>query len=267
MELPLILVTNDDGITSPGLAAAVAALDPLGELLIVAPANQQSSMGRSRSQQFGLEGQLLRKTVHYGTQSWEGFAAKATPAVTVEHAVQELATRPIQLAVSGINYGENIATSVTVSGTIGAAFEAAERGIPALAVSLETGETEYYANNEKIDFRAAGYFVWLFASLLLGKKFPPDVDILKIEIPANATIMSGWMVTRQDRFSYYRPSFPKRNNLFNSEARLEYHVSKGQFTRNNTDAYALAKGLISVTPLSLDLSSRVDLAEVEELLK
>jgi 5'-nucleotidase len=267
MERPLILVTNDDGITSPGLAAAVAALDPLGELLIVAPANQQTSMGRSRTQHFGLNGRLFRKQIQYNGQAWEGFAANATPAVTVEHAVHELATRPIQLAVSGINYGENIGTCVTVSGTLGAAFEAAERGIPALAVSLETSETEYFNNDEKKDFRAAGHFVRLFASLLLDKKFPPDVDVLKIEIPASATVESGWVVTRQDRLSYYRPSFPKRDNLFNGEASLEHHVSKGQFTRNDTDAYALAQGLISVTPLSLDLTSRLDLAEVEKLFK
>ncbi len=108
MTRPLILITNDDGIASPGLAAVAAALDPLGELLIVAPASQQTSMGRSRSQQGGRDGKLLQ--VRYGGQSWDGVAANATPALAVEHAIRELATRPVALAVSDVNYGENKCT-------------------------------------------------------------------------------------------------------------------------------------------------------------
>src|SRR5512136_2123903 len=158
MTQPLILLTNDDGIASPGLAAAAAGLAPLGELLIVAPATQQTSMGRSRTQQGDLDGRLFRTCVTYGEQSWPGVGAHATPALTVEHGLRELASRPVSLVVSGINYGENVSTCVTVSGTLGAAFEAAERGIPALAFSLETGVMRYYDHDAQVDFTAAMHF-------------------------------------------------------------------------------------------------------------
>jgi 5'-nucleotidase len=263
---PLILVTNDDGIASPGLAAAVAALEPLGELLIVAPTTQQTSKGRSRSQQGGLDGQLSRYVGHSGDWEWEGFGVNATPALTVELAVQELASRPIDLAVSGINYGENVGTCVTVSGTIGAALEAAERGIPALAVSLEVDPSLHFAHDLKaIDFAASMHFTRLFAEKVLSSKLPFDVDMLKVEVPAAATPGTAWVVTRQDRLSYYLP-LVQRGSGAGSPARFDYRIRKGEFTSEDTDAFAMARGRVSVTPLSLDLTSRVAIDAVARLL-
>ena len=115
----------------------------------------------------------------YQEQSWPGIAANATPALAVEHAVQEIAKRPISLAVSGINYGENVGTCVTVSGTIGAALEAAEQNIPALAISLELLQTEYN-NYSAVDFSAAIHFTRIFAEKTLATSLPDDVDVLKI---------------------------------------------------------------------------------------
>lgn len=266
MSKPLILVTNDDGIESPGLAAAVTALEPLGELLIVAPLKQQTSMSRSRSQQGGQDGRLYRKTVQAGEKTWDGVAANATPALTVEHAVWEIATRPIDLVVSGINYGENVGSCVTVSGTIGAALEAAERGLPALAVSLELDVAEYHVYDTSINFDAAIHFTRFFAERMLKQAMPDDVDVIKLEVPAHATTEAEWMVARQDKFSYYKPNFGKREELF-GEAGLEAkHIpSKGQYSDTDTDTYALAKGIVSITPLSLDLTSRVNLGDLQTL--
>ena len=134
---PLILITNDDGIDSPGLAALAPALEPLGDLLIVAPNKQQTSMGRSRSQEEGRDGRLFTREITAGGKSWPAFAVNATPALAVDHALQQLADRPVSLVVSGINYGENVGSCVTVSGTIGAALEAADHGIPAIARSMQ----------------------------------------------------------------------------------------------------------------------------------
>jgi 5'-nucleotidase len=266
MTKPLILVTNDDGIASPGLAAVAAALDSLGELLIVAPASQQTSMGRSRTRIFNLDGTISPHSVSYQGQTWDGFSVSATPALTVEHAIQELAPRPIDLVVSGINYGENIGTCITVSGTIGAAMEAAERGLKAIAVSLETDSARWYEHDHSVDFGAALYFVRLFAARSLENNWPSDVDVLKVEIPISATPESGWMVTRQDRISYYTPILAKREDIFADPSRMEHSVAKGQYTQKDTDAYALAKGIVSVTPLSLDHTSRVELAEIQKLI-
>mgnify|MGYP001030111164 FL=1 len=267
MTRPLILVTNDDGIASPGLAAAAAALDPLGELLIAAPATQQTSMGRSRTQLSPQDGRILPYTVQYGARAWQGFSVQGTPAMVVEHAVQELAPRQVDLAVSGINYGENIGTCITISGTIGAAMEAAERGIPALAVSLETRVDQYYRHDGGVDFRTAAHFLHFFASRLIGKGLPADVDVLKIEVPMNATPETRWMVARQDRLSYYTVKVRRDSPDLTSAARSEYSAAKGQFTQPGTDAYALAQGYVSITPLSLDHTSRVTMDEVQALIE
>ena len=266
MTKPYILVTNDDGIDSPGLAAAVAALDPLGELLIVAPLVQQTSMGRSRPARGGTSGKLVKRSVQYADQTWEAVAVDATPALTVEHGIQEIAHRPIDLAVSGINYGENIGSCVTVSGTIGAALEAAERGILALAVSLELNNTDYYTHDASIDFGASMHFLHSFATQALYANLQEDVDVLKIEVPPEATPETNWVVTRQDRLAYYKPVIGRRADIFTGETEVSYTPLKGEYTSEDTDAYALARGFVSVTPLSLDLTSRVDLSELKNSL-
>lgn len=261
---PLILVTNDDGIKSPGLAATATALDPLGDLLIVAPSEQQTSMSRSRSQNKRADGTLSPYTVRYQEQSWPGIAANATPALAVEHALQEIAERPVRLVVSGINYGENVGTCVTVSGTIGAALEAAERNVPALAVSLELAQAEYHDYTE-VDFTAAIHFTRLFSQKVLGTRLPFDVDLLKIEIPVNATPQTEWVITRQDRLVYYQPYFEVQTELYNTPRPIRHRPLKGQYQATGTDAHALAQGLVSVTPLSLDLTSRIELDELSTL--
>ena len=131
-ERPLILVTNDDGLLSPGLHAAAEAVADLGELLLVAPATQQTAMSRAF---FGGPdaGMIERVDPHIGGCPVPGYAITGSPVMAVTHAVLELADRPIALCVSGVNYGENIGGTIGVSGTIGAALEADAHGIPAVA--------------------------------------------------------------------------------------------------------------------------------------
>ena len=263
---PLILLTNDDGINSPGLAAAAEALHPLGDLLIVAPLEQQTSMSRSRTQQDGGDGTITKTSVKVGDSHWEGFAVKASPALTVTRAITELANRTISLAVSGINYGENVASSVTVSGTIGAAFEAAEQGIPSLAVSQEIAGIDYHTYSTEVDFSTAAFFTRQVAEKMLLKSLPFDADVLKLEIPLGATTKTDCVVTRQDRLAYYSPTIQKRNKLFGAPTRITYIPNKGKYSATGTDAYALARGLVSITPLSLDLTSRISLDGLAKIL-
>lgn len=251
-----ILITNDDGIDSPGLAAVVAAVDDLGELLIVAPRVQQTSMGRARSQNEGRDGRLFQREIVIGGRRWPAFAANATPALTVDHALQELASRPVDLVISGINYGANVGSCVTVSGTIGAALEAAEHGIPAIAASLEIREGDIHGYRDDVDFTAAAHFVRLFARRLLAGSAPPDVDFLKIDVPTAATPQTPWQLTRQDRFAYYRPTMPPRADKFAGAGTFDHIAQHGQFAAEGTDTHALAHGIVSVTPMSLDLTSR-----------
>ena len=169
---PLILLTNDDGIHSPGLSAAALALDPLGDLLIFAPLEQQTSMGRSRTQQCGGDGAINKTKLTAKNRPWEGFGVKATPALAVEHAVMELAPRKISLVVSGINYGENVGSCVTGSGTIGAAREAAELGLSTLAVSQEINSENYHSHSTGVNFTRAVHFTRQIAEKMLRVKLP-----------------------------------------------------------------------------------------------
>jgi 5'-nucleotidase len=171
------------------------------------------------------------------------------------------------LLVSGINYGENVGTCVTVSGTIGAALEGAERGLRALAVSLETAPQRYHDHDPAVDFRAAMHFVRLLAAGSLSRPWPPDVDVLKVEVPAQATAETGWRVTQQDRLAYYQPVIGAGKISLEQPMVVTHQPAKGRYQRVGTDTWALAHGLVSVTPLSLDLTSRVALGEVRALLE
>ncbi len=131
---PLILVTNDDGISSKGLRAAAEACAPLGEVLICAPTLQQSGTGRSMP--ITSEGRIFPQDLLIDDGLVQGYAIEGTPAQVVQHGLFEIAQRPVDLVVSGINYGENLGEGITVSGTIGAALESASFKLPSLAVSL-----------------------------------------------------------------------------------------------------------------------------------
>ena len=254
MTRPLILISNDDGIDSPGLAAAAAAVDALGDLLIVAPRVQQSGMGRSFPT-FN-DGRLFEVPVRYDGRSWPGYGANASPAQAIDHAVIELADRRPALAIVGINYGENVGVGVTGSGTVGAALEAAAFGIPALAVSLQVDPSLHYSQDESVDFSAAAYFTRLFAERWLAADRPAGVDVLKIDVPASATPATPWRVTRLERGQYFRPLPPVRERL-NDEGRIGYMIDPQAIYDEESDAGVVQAGFVSVTPLTLDLTARV----------
>jgi len=265
-DKPLILVTNDDGIESPGLAAAAAAVDPLGDLLIVAPAIQQTGAGRSMPHHH--DGRIFEAIVKRTDATWAAYSAHASLAQVVQHAVLELAARPISLAVSGINFGENVGVSVTISGTVGAALEAAGWGIPALAVSLQVDDPRMHIHYDaSVDFAAAIHFTRLFAERWLRGHKLPDVDVLKIDIPASATPETEWRVTRLDRQPYYIAVPPKRESL-GDVGRVGYRMAMDRpLGDGSTDTDAVLAGIVSVTPLSLDMTSRVDPPQLHRILE
>lgn len=263
-QRPLILFSNDDGIQSPGLWAAVEALDELGDLLVVAPREQQSGMGRSLP--VSSEGRIYEQTRQINGHELTVYAVDGTPAQAVQHGVLELAPRLPSLVVSGINYGENAGNGVTISGTVGAALEGASLGVPALAVSQQTPK-DLHLTYADVDFSASAYFTRYFAEYLLNnRRMPDDVDVLKIDVPANATHESPWRVTRLSRRRVYWPTRPERIQL-NDEGKLGYeYMTDPSRAEPNSDVYAVMhEGVVSVTPLSLDLTSRTDLFRLQQM--
>jgi 5'-nucleotidase len=266
MDKPQILLTNDDGIQSPGLWAAAEALSALGYVTVAAPREQSSGMGRSLPGT--SDGIIQPETLIVHGQAWTVYAVGGSPAQAVLHAVLEIMPQLPDLVVSGINYGENIGTGVTVSGTVGAAMEAAALGFKSLAVSLETDQKYHLSYSREIDFSAAAQFTAKFARMLLDKTFPADVQVLKMEVPSGATVDTPWEISRLTRQRYYEPLKPKRDSWdvattvgYREAARLEDEPE-------DTDAYVMRKKRhIAVTPLSLDLTARVALSNLEKFMR
>jgi 5'-nucleotidase len=263
---PQILLTNDDGIQSPGLWSAAEALSEIGFVHVAAPRDQYSGGGRSMPSNSNGIITPLQVSVH--GKDWTVHSVGGSPAQAVLHAVLEILPHPPDLVVSGINYGENVGTGITISGTVGAALEAASLGIPALAVSLETEVQNHLSYSENVAFTAAAYFTAYFARLLLKMRMPEDVHVLKVDIPSEATMDTPWEITRVSRKRYYEPYKPDREN-WDVPSLVPYRL--GDDPRediHNTDVYTLrVKKAVSVTPLSLDLTSRVRLEEMENLLR
>ena len=263
---PQILLTNDDGIRSPGLWAAAEALSSLGFVTVAAPREQSSGAGRSMP--ITSDGKLQKEEVTIDGKTWTVYAVGGTPAQAVQHGILELMDEPPDLVVAGINYGENLSLGVTISGTVGAALEGAALGVPSLAVSLEMSKDYYLSYSEEIDFSAAKHFTQLFANLLLNEEMFVDVDVLKVDIPCDASPQTDWIVTRLSRHPYYVPVAPPRRSLEDATPMGFDIVLDEDAVQRGTDVRAMAiDRVVSVTPLSLDLTSRVDLNGFEQYLR
>jgi 5'-nucleotidase len=256
MKEPLILVTNDDGIQSAGLWAVVEALLPLGELLVVAPDRQWSGGGRSMPPD--VTGRMTDAGRYVNGRWVRAYAVDASPALCVVHGVLELADRRPDLVVSGVNFGSNMGTEVTVSGTVGAALEGGAFGIAAMAISLDMDKAYHLKGDVHTDYEATKAYTYRFASYLLGNPLSPDVDAININLPAAATAATPWRMTRSSRHRFYEPLAPDRTN---AGGRPGYRrVEDFSHTEKDSDIYCVkVAGDVAVTPLSLDLTSRVDL--------
>lgn len=261
-----ILVTNDDGIDSPGLRAAVQAVIDLGIVTVVAPSYQQTGTGR------GLTGdkQASLESIEYRVNGKDvrAYHCECSPALIVRHSLRTIFkdTMP-DLLISGINYGENIGMNITSSGTIGAALEAASSGIPGIAISKQTDIESHHKYTEQ-DWAASAFFLRRFAKSLLATKAPADVDVLKIDVPVDATPLTKCKFTRLARSVYYEKMIENPTDISKiGDGKTVINVNEKELDPES-DIYALAiDKLVSVTPLSVDLTSRVEMSELHEFLK
>ncbi|TLN28418.1 5'/3'-nucleotidase SurE, partial [bacterium] len=262
-----ILLTNDDGIRSPGLWAAAQALAPLGFVTIAAPRDQYSGAGRSLP--VTSDGRITRQTLQIGSQQWNAYAIGGTPAQSVLHACLEILPQMPDLVVSGINYGENVGSGITVSGTVGAALEGAAFGIPAIAVSLELPSMDFMGYSEEVDFSVAGYFAHYFAQRLLEQSMPEDVDVLKVEVPSNATPQTPWELTHMTHHHRYFSPYANRKGAMEEPGVIDVRIQvEPEDVPVDSDIYKLRfEHKVAVTPLSLDMTSRVDFGDLGKLLK
>jgi 5'-nucleotidase len=263
---PHILLTNDDGIRSPGLWAAASELSKIGFVTVTAPREQSSGMGRSLPST--SDGIIRKEQVQVNGQEWDVYAVGGSPAQSVLHGVFEVLSFKPDLVVSGINYGENVGYGITISGTVGAAMEAASLGIPALAVSLQT-ETQYHlSHSEDVDFSTAGYFTAYFAKRILEKNYLQGVHLMKVEVPTHATPETEWQITRLSPQRYYAPVPAKRDSWEQPGTIMYKEAANLEQEEEDTDVFVLRKKkMVAVTPLNLDMTARVKFSDFDKLLR
>lgn len=245
-----ILLTNDDGIYAPGLAALERELRQLGEVWVVAPTVEQSGVGHSIT----YLTPLVVKEVYdlEGDQRW-GWTVEGSPADCVRIAIAELVPRRPDLVVSGINSGLNVGINVLYSGTVAAAIEGAFFGINSVAVSLEFDE---HANYD----RAARLARTLIAQILERKG--PEPQLYNLNIPTAAMRGEAQVrVTPMDT-APYGERFEKRHDPWGRP----YYWATGEpppkLGHQETDLTAITQGFVTLTPLDYNLTRRAALAEM-----
>jgi 5'-nucleotidase len=247
-----ILLSNDDGILAPGLAALRAAVAGMGEIHVVAPDSPQSAAGHAIT----LQAPLTVRKVHVEGGSQEGFLALSVdgrPADCVRLAIRKLLIPPPDLVLTGINAGSNVGINVLYSGTVAAAAEAAMLGIPAVAFSADmTGEVNFA--------RAAGLCHWVLERLLkwgLGRG-----DFLNVNIPALGPDRPvGVRVVPQSTAELADDYHLQSNNDGREVYRLG-DVYSFAATEHENDVVRLAEGYVTITPLQVDMTDRRRLADL-----
>jgi 5'/3'-nucleotidase len=248
-----IFLTNDDGVYSPGLAAAAEAASAFGDVYIAAPSRQKTGTGRSL---IGNRDQHLEKTeIEINGLRLVAYHMDCTPALVVKHAYNTVFRNlDFDLAVSGINYGENIGYDITMSGTVGAAIEHAIRGIPAFAVSVQTAIENHFHYGE-VNWNTTQYFLSLFIRRCIERQGFDGFDILKIDVPEDAERETEWALTRLSSDSHFTTTAENvKDNTKLSEIKVTIIDKPWE---EGTDAYALlSEKKVSVTPLNLDWTAK-----------
>lgn len=242
-EKPLILVTNDDGISAPGIRALIEVMATIGEVIVVAPDKPQSAMGHAIT----INNTLYLNKISKENDPIQEYSCSGTPVDCVKIGVHEILKRKPDLCVSGINHGSNSSINVIYSGTMSAAVEAGIEGIQAIGFSL----LDYDWN---ADFTQIKSFVKVITLEVLQNKLPESV-ILNVNFPKlKENEIKGIKVCRQAS-ARYDQKFDKRK----TPQGKDYYWLAGDFINEDkgedTDEWALENGYISIVPVQFDLTA------------
>jgi|SRR5579864_4049870 len=248
-----ILLTNDDGIHAPGLRALRKELQQLGDVVVVAPAGEQSAVGHSVT----LLNPLIIQQVFDEEKQFLGWAVEGRPADCVKLALLELLPEPPDLVVSGMNAGSNAGINVLYSGTVAAAIEAAFYRQLSIAVSLE------YTKPKPLDFpKAAGYARSVIEQILARK--PAAGSLFNINIPSlEKGPVRGIRVVPQNT-SIYLEKFDRR---VDPRGRIYFWTSSElecPEPHPDSDVTAMDESYITVTPLKFNLTSEPQLEQMKQ---
>jgi len=239
---PLVVLTNDDGVGSPGLTALKTALDPLGDVRIVAPDQNRSGAARSIT----MRGPLWVEELELPDGSL-AFSTDGTPVDCVRMAALGLLDRAPDLIVSGINLGANLGDDITYSGTVAAALEGIMLDIPAVALSAEGYHPGY-------DLTVPARFARRLVSLALTNGFPAKT-LLNVNCPDRAWEALGGVRLTVLGKRVYGDRVQHHETCGNRRRYYIYNDYPGYRNEPGTDFEAVAEGCISITPLHFDLMS------------
>ena len=256
-RLPTILVTNDDGISAPGIRNLVEAVKGLGKVVVVAPDKPQSGMGHAITIGNPLRLQPMHHIFGEGVEAWQ---CSGTPVDCVKLAVDKVLRRKPDLCLSGVNHGANHSINVIYSGTMSAAVEAAIESIPSIGFSLLDYSLE-------ADFSAARKYIRIIVEEVLGKLMEHKHLILNVNFPAvPENLIKGIKVCRQ-AYAKYEEDFVERNDP-NSR---KYYWLTGKFVNfdkgRDTDVWALEHNYVSVVPVQFDMTNYVLKSKLEKTWK
>lgn len=240
---PLILVTNDDGITAPGLRALIEVMSQLGDVIVVAPDKPQSAMGHAIT----INNTLYLNKMTSDEAVIQEYSCSGTPVDCVKMATCEILKRKPNLCVSGINHGSNSSINIIYSGTMSAAVEAAIEGIPSIGFSLQDFSWD-------ADFDQVKPFVKKITSQVIEHGLPEGV-LLNVNFPKLPyDEIKGIKVCRQAK-AMWLEKFDKRTSPMGKD----YYWLTGEFVNQDqgedTDEWALDNGYVSMVPVQFDMTA------------
>ena len=248
VDKPLILVTNDDGITAKGIKSLQSAIQEFGEVIVIAPNSAMSGMGHAITINSPLR--LQKENIF---ENVESYSCSGTPVDCVKLGIYEILHRKPDLIVSGINHGANTATNVLYSGTMSAAVEGAMEGIPSIGFSLCDFDAD-------ADFTSAMKIVRKVTQQVLKNEMPKGI-CLNVNIPKGKDV-KGLKICRQAH-AFWEDRFDKRLDQFGKP----YYWLTGDFveqdTTEDTDLYWIEKGYASVVPTQFDMTAYKSIKTLE----
>lgn len=250
---PLILITNDDGVTAPGIRHLINIMKNIGEVVVVAPDSPQSGMGHAIT----VADNLYCDKIKTDGNGYEEYSCSGTPVDCVKIATQEILKRKPDLCVSGINHGSNSSINVIYSGTMSAAVEAGTEGIPAIGFSLLD-----YAMDA--NFEPTTEYVKKITAFVLNNDLPKGT-VLNVNFPKlEAKDIKGIKVCRQAK-AHWQEKYDKRQ----TPQGRDYYWLTGEFinedTGEDTDEWALDNAYVSVVPVQFDLTAYKTIQTIKEL--
>ncbi|MEE3188472.1 MAG: 5'/3'-nucleotidase SurE [Candidatus Neomarinimicrobiota bacterium] len=251
MSKPKILITNDDGIFAPGIYALWEAMQEVGQTTVVAPDTEQSAVGHAIT----LSDPLRVEGIHR-TGGFEGFAVSGTPADCAKIAIRSLMDKKPDVLISGINRGANLGNNIIYSGTVSAATEGTMLGIPSVAISINSFNSDEFRGAKETAIKVVHYLI---------NNTLPSGTLLNVNVPyCPPEEIKGIKVTRQGN-QYFQDDFDQRKD----PRGRTYYWMKGKIVDDDQELYydskAVCDGYVSITPIHFQMTNESYFTKLEEI--